>query len=73
MIADGNLRDWWTEEDAQRFTERADMLSDEYSSYVAIDDIHLEGKLTLGENIADLGGLKLGLSCLYKITGREKV
>ena len=56
---EGNLRDWWTEEDAQKYTQRADKLANQYSSYVVIDDVHLEGKLTLGENIADLGGLKL--------------
>jgi endothelin-converting enzyme/putative endopeptidase len=52
----GNLKDWWTPEDAKRFDERAKCVEDQYSSYIAVDDMHVNGKLTLGENIADLGG-----------------
>jgi putative endopeptidase len=54
--AHGNLKDWWTAEDGKRFEERAKCVEDQYSSYVAVDNIHVNGKLTLGENIADLGG-----------------
>lgn len=69
---EGNLKDWWTEEDARQYTERADRLADQYSSYVAIDDIHLEGKLTLGENIADLGGITLAyLALMESQKGKE--
>jgi len=54
---DGNLKDWWTEEDADKFKERAEMLAKQYSGYQAVDSYYVDGNLTLGENIADLGGL----------------
>jgi endothelin-converting enzyme/putative endopeptidase len=57
--ARGNLRDWWTEADGKEFQERASCISDQYSKYVIIDDIKINGKLTLGEDVADLGGLLL--------------
>jgi putative endopeptidase len=55
----GNLEDWWTPADGKQFTERADCVVKEYDGFVGVDDLHVNGKLTLGENIADLGGLKL--------------
>ncbi len=57
--AKGNLRDWWTKADAEEFERRTSCIADQYSSYVAVDDVHVNGKLTLGENVADLGGLIL--------------
>ena len=57
--AQGNLRDWWTPEDAKEFEKRASCISNQYSSYTIIDDIKINGKLTLGEDVADLGGLLL--------------
>jgi putative endopeptidase len=54
--AKGNLRDWWTKEDAQKFEQRAQCVSDQYAQYVVVDDIHINSKLTLGEDVADLGG-----------------
>ncbi len=54
---DGNLRDWWTEQDAAQFQQRAQLMIDQYSAFNPIDDLHLQGALGLGENIADLGGL----------------
>jgi putative endopeptidase len=57
--AQGNLRDWWTPEDAKEFEKRASCISTQYSSYTIIDDIKINGKLTLGEDVADLGGLLL--------------
>ncbi|MGA6980800.1 MAG: M13 family metallopeptidase [Candidatus Sulfotelmatobacter sp.] len=57
--AHGNLRDWWTPEDAKEFVKRASCISDQYSTYTIIDDIKINGKLTLGEDVADLGGLIL--------------
>jgi len=57
--ANGNLRDWWTPEDAKAFEQRASCISDQYSQYVILDDIKINGKLTLGEDVADLGGLIL--------------
>jgi putative endopeptidase len=57
--AHGNLRDWWTAEDAKAFEQRASCISDQYSQYVVVDDVKINGKLTLGEDVADLGGLIL--------------
>ncbi|MFZ3214418.1 MAG: M13 family metallopeptidase [Terriglobales bacterium] len=57
--AQGNLRDWWTADDAKEFEKRASCTSDQYSQYVIVDDIKINGKLTLGEDTADLGGLLL--------------
>jgi len=54
--AKGNLRDWWTKEDAEKFTQRTQCVEDQYSKYVVVDDVHINGKLTLGEDVADLGG-----------------
>jgi predicted metalloendopeptidase len=57
--AAGNLKDWWTAEDARRFGERARRVVTQFNGYVAIDTLHVNGELTLGENIADLGGLMI--------------
>jgi endothelin-converting enzyme/putative endopeptidase len=57
--ARGNLQDWWTPADAKQFTERADCVVNEFNGFVGVDTLHVDGKLTLGENLADLGGLKL--------------
>jgi putative endopeptidase len=54
--AKGNLKDWWTKNDAAEFQKRADCVSEQYSSYTIVDDIKINGKLTLGEDVADLGG-----------------
>ncbi len=54
--AHGNLKDWWTKEDREKFDARTKCVDDQYSSYVSVEDVHLNGKLTLGENVADLGG-----------------
>src|SRR5207249_1128108 len=54
--AAGNLREWWTPEDSKNFKARAQRVVDEYNGFVAVDTLHLNGALTLGENIADLGG-----------------
>lgn len=54
--AHGNLRDWWTKEDADKFTQRTQCVEDQYATYVVVDDIHINSKLTLGEDVADLGG-----------------
>jgi len=59
--ARGNLKDWWTEADAKAFEERAQCFVDEYSSFTAVDDVKVNGKLTLGENTADNGGLRISL------------
>ncbi len=57
--AKGNLKDWWTKTDAQEFEKRTKCVSDQHSSYTIIDDIKINGKLTLGEDVADLGGTLL--------------
>lgn len=57
--ANGNLRDWWLPEDAKRYQDRADVVRRQYDSYVAIDTLHINGKLTLNENTADIGGLTI--------------
>jgi len=57
----GNLRDWWTPADGKAFEERATCVADQYSSYVVAGDAHINGRLTLGENTADNGGLRLAL------------
>jgi len=54
--AHGNLKDWWTKEDREKFDVRTKCVEDQYSGYVSVEDVHLNGKLTLGENVADLGG-----------------
>ncbi|HXY60815.1 MAG TPA: M13-type metalloendopeptidase, partial [Chthoniobacterales bacterium] len=59
--ASGALRDWWTKQDAETFKKRADMLGAQYSKYEPIPGVHVNGELTMGENIADLGGLTLAL------------
>jgi endothelin-converting enzyme/putative endopeptidase len=64
---DGNLRDWWTPEDARAYEQRAACVADEYSKFVAVDDIHVDGKLTLGENIADNGGLRMAYNALHRL------
>ncbi len=57
--AKGNLKDWWTETDAKAFTDRAQCIVDQYAQYTMVDDIKINSKLTLGEDIADVGGLVL--------------
>ncbi len=71
--AQGNLRDWWTPEDAKQFEQRASCISDQYSQYVVVDDIHINGKLTLGEDVADLGGLLLAYMAWQDETRRKKL
>jgi putative endopeptidase len=57
--ANGNLEDWWTKADADEFKKRADEVVQQYNGYVILDSLHVNGKLTLGENLADLGGLSI--------------
>jgi putative endopeptidase len=66
----GNLKDWWTDEDSKRFVEHTKVLVDEFDSFVVIDSIHANGKLTLGENIADLGGLNISYQA-FKTASKE--
>jgi len=64
--ADGNLRDWWTPSVGKSFLERAACVKKQYDGYVAVDDLHVKGDLTLGENVADLGGLKLAHAAMVE-------
>ena len=57
--AAGNLRDWWTAQDAAEFNQRTACIQDQYAKYVVVDDVHINSKLTIGEDVADVGGLIL--------------
>ncbi len=59
--AKGNLQDWWTEKDSKAFDERAQCIVDQYAAFTAVDDVKVNGKLTLGENAADNGGTRIAL------------
>jgi predicted metalloendopeptidase len=61
---DGNLKSWWTEEDRKKFEVKTKMLVNQFNSYIVIDSLHVNGELTLGENIADLGGLTMAYEAL---------
>jgi putative endopeptidase len=64
--SDGNLRDWWTPSVGAEFDRRASCVEKQFDDYVAVDDLHVKGKLTLGENIADLGGMKLAFATFQR-------
>jgi putative endopeptidase len=66
----GNLTDWWTTEDSKLFDARTKVLVDQFSSYVVLDSIHADGQLSLGENIADLGGLNISYQA-FKLANKE--
>jgi len=63
----GNMRDWWSPQDSKEYDKRSECFVTEYSSFTAVDDIRLNGKLTLGENTADNGGLRLALMALNEL------
>jgi putative endopeptidase len=69
----GNLSDWWTAEDTKKFEGRTDCLVSEYGSFTAVDDVHVNGKLTLGENTADNGGVLLAYMAYMQRSKLEKV
>ena len=62
--AQGNLRDWWTDDDAKAYKARSDRVVDQFNGYAEVDTMHVNGKLTLGENLADLGGLAVAYRAL---------
>jgi putative endopeptidase len=66
----GNLTDWWTAEDSKLFDAKTKVLADQFSSFVVIDSIHADGKLSLGENIADFGGLNISYQA-FKLANKE--
>lgn len=69
--ADGNLNEWWTEEDAQAFEARAKKVVDQYNGYEALPGLHVNGELTLGENIADLGGTSIAYEALQRALTKD--
>jgi putative endopeptidase len=69
---EGNLTDWWTPEDASRFEERTKILVDQYDGFVVLDTLHADGKLSLGENIADLGGLNISYQAFQKANNQKE-
>lgn len=70
---DGNLNDWWSAKDAERFGERTQKLVNIFDEFIVLDTVHANGKLTLGENIADLGGLNISYQALQlALTGEEE-
>jgi endothelin-converting enzyme/putative endopeptidase len=71
--AKGNLVDWWTDKDAAEFARRTTCVSDQYSTYIAVDDVHVNGKLTLGEDVADLGGLLLAYRAWKAVTANQRL
>jgi len=67
----GNLRNWWSKEDAEQFNNRANVLAAQFSKMNPVDTLHVNGKQTLGENLADLGGILIGLDA-FKMTDTYK-
>ncbi|MBD2770400.1 M13 family metallopeptidase [Hymenobacter sp. BT664] len=64
--AAGNLRDWWTKEDADKFNAKAAIVGKQYDAFTPLDSVHVNGKLTMGENLADLGGLTIAYQAFQK-------
>jgi len=71
--AKGNLKNWWTKDDREKFDARTKCVADQYSRYVMVDDVHINGELTLGENVADLGGEILALMAWKDATKDKKL
>jgi putative endopeptidase len=71
--ANGNLADWWTPEDGKKFDEKADCEVKEYGNFVPVDDVKVNGKLTLGENTADNGGLRLAYIAFLADAKRKNI
>ncbi|HJV59945.1 MAG TPA: M13 family metallopeptidase [Albitalea sp.] len=69
--ARGNLRDWWTRRDAAEFNRRAACIVKQYSGYTVVDDLHINGRLTLGEDVADLGGTALAYMAWKAVTAAQ--
>ena len=71
--AHGNLREWWTKADRQQFEERTKCIADQYAQYVVVDDVHINSRLTLGEDVADLGGEILAYNAWKQATRDKKL
>ena len=68
----GNLKEWWTEDDGKKFIAKADMVVDQYNNFTVLDTMHVNGRLTLGENIADLGGLTVAYEAFKTYSPQAK-
>jgi putative endopeptidase len=69
--ANGNISDWWSPADAQAFEARAQLVVDEYNGFEALPGVHVNGKLTLGENLADLGGITIAYDALERVLAKD--
>ncbi|MHB8303565.1 MAG: M13 family metallopeptidase [Acidobacteriaceae bacterium] len=69
----GNLKNWWTPEDKKQFDARTTCIANEYSSFVAVDDLHVNGKMTLGENTADNGGIRLAYMAMEAYAAHRNI
>jgi predicted metalloendopeptidase len=69
--ARGALRDWWTAEDRTEFERRATVIADQFSDYEILEGVNVNGRLTLGENIADLGGITIALDAMHEAVGPD--
>jgi len=69
--AEGNLNEWWTAEDSKEFDARAQKVVDEYNAFEALPGVHVNGKLTLGENLADLGGVSVAYDALERVLAKD--
>jgi len=69
--ADGNLNDWWTDADGKDFDARAQKVVDEYNGFEVLPGVHVNGKLTLGENLADLGGVNIAYDALERLLAKD--
>lgn len=70
--AKGNLKNWWSKTDEEQFNQRAEVLVTQFNNFVPVDSQHINGKATLGENLADLGGLLIGLDAFKKTDAYKK-
>src|SRR5262245_55325603 len=70
--AQGNLKDWWTEEDGKRYEARAKRMEKQYGEYEGVDGLKVNGALTLGENLSDLGGLKIAYLAHQKALAKSR-
>ncbi len=71
--AKGNLRDWWTKEDGEKFNQRAALVGTQYSAFSPFDSVYVNGKLTMGENLADLGGVTIAYAALQKALTNKRM
>jgi putative endopeptidase len=69
---EGNLKEWWTEEDSKKFDVKANLMVEQYNGYTVLDTVHVNGKLTLGENLADLGGVTLAYEAFKNYSPQGK-